>query len=71
MAADNVLHIPQHFEYFSSHAEAEAAERAYWLSRTPEERLAAAEKLRQAVYGHHPDSATVSPVFEFVKPGGR
>jgi hypothetical protein len=71
MAADNTLQIPQQFEYFSSHAEAGAAERAYWFSRTPRERLAAAEKLRQAVYGYDPDSAIVSPVFEYAEPRGR
>ena len=70
MAAIRETDIPQQFEYYASHIEAERAERAYWFSRTPSERLAAAEQLRQAVYGYDPDRAVISPVFESVEPGG-
>lgn len=40
------------FKVFSSIAEAEADERAYWHSRTPEERLRHVEFLRRLNYGH-------------------
>lgn len=36
---------------FSSHAEADAADKAYWLSRTPHERLRHMEILRRMNYG--------------------
>jgi hypothetical protein len=36
---------------FSSHAEADAADKAYWLSRTPHERLRHMEILRRINYG--------------------
>ena len=36
---------------FSSFAEADAADKAYWLSRTPHERLRCMETLRRMNYG--------------------
>jgi hypothetical protein len=39
------------FTVFSSFAEAEAADKAYWLSRTPHERLRHMEALRRMNYG--------------------
>lgn len=39
------------FAIFSSHAEADAADRAYWISRTPKERLQYMEMLRRMNYG--------------------
>jgi hypothetical protein len=39
-----------------SRQEAEREDRVFWHSKTPEERLAAAERLRQIAYGH--DAAT-------------
>ena len=56
------------FEYFESFAEAEAADRAHWLSRTPQERLAAAEQLRQIAYGYDATTARIQPIFEFIEP---
>ncbi len=35
----------------------ESDEKAYWLSKTPLERLAALELMRQLVYGYEPHSA--------------
>ena len=37
---------------------------AYWLSRTPQERLAAVEFLRQMMYGYDPATARVERVLE-------
>ena len=56
------------FEYFESFAEAEAADRARWFSKTPQERLAAAEQLRQIAYGYDATTARIQEVFEFIEP---
>ena len=56
------------FEYFASFAEAEAADRAHWFSKSPQERLAAAEQLRQIAYGYDATTARIQEVFEFVEP---
>jgi len=40
--------------------EAERADREYWRSRTPDERLAALELSRQIVYGYDPTTRGVS-----------
>lgn len=37
---------------FSSFEEAEKADREYWLSRTPEERVSHTLRLRRMNYGH-------------------
>jgi hypothetical protein len=39
-------------------------EKAYWLSRTPCERLAAAELMRQVVYGYDPSTTRLQRVLE-------
>ena len=39
-------------------------ELAYWLSRPPEERLRAAEFIRQMVYGYDPTTVRLQRVFE-------
>jgi hypothetical protein len=48
----------------TSFAEAEAADRAYWRSRTPDERLEALELTRQIAYGYDPTARGLSRVFE-------
>ncbi len=45
----------------------EGGDKAYWLSRTPEERLEAAELMRQMNYGYDPATARLQRVFEIVK----
>lgn len=55
------------FTVFSSSAEVEAADRAYWHSRTPQERLAALELMRQKAYGYDPATARLQRVIEIVK----
>jgi len=44
-----------------------ASDKAYWLSRTPEERLNAAEKMRQMVYGYDRATSRLQRVFEIVE----
>jgi len=53
-------------ETASSFEEAERKDREYWWSRTPEERLAAAELMRQIVYNYDPSTARLQRVLEFV-----
>ena len=48
----------------TSFAEAEEADRKYWRSRTPEERLAALELSRQIAYGYDPTARGLSRFFE-------
>jgi hypothetical protein len=52
------------FKVFSSFQEADAADRAYWHSRTPEERLLALELMRQSAYGYDAATARLQRVFE-------
>ena len=40
----------------SSFSDAEKEDKAYWLSKTPQERLAALEKMRQINYDYDPVS---------------
>jgi hypothetical protein len=42
-------------------------EKAYWLSRTPYERLAAAEMMRQIVYGYDPSTTRLQRVLEIAQ----
>jgi hypothetical protein len=39
-------------------------EKAYWLSKTPTERLQAAELMRQIVYGYDPSTTRLQRVLE-------
>jgi len=55
------------FRVFSSFEEADAADRAYWHSRTPEERLLALELMRQSAYGYDPATARLQRVFEITE----
>ncbi|MEJ2647502.1 MAG: hypothetical protein P8016_03715 [Sedimentisphaerales bacterium] len=49
----------------------ESDEKAYWLSKTPEERLEAVELMRQIIYGYDPSTTRLQRVFEIAqrKPG--
>jgi hypothetical protein len=42
-------------------------EKVYWLSRTPYERLEAAELMRQIVYGYDPSTTRLQRVFEIAR----
>ncbi len=45
----------------------ESDEGKFWLSRSPIERLAALELLRQTAYGYEPNSIRLQRVFEVVE----
>lgn len=53
---------------YSSFEEADEDDRKYWQSRSPEERLAAIELMRQSAYGYD-DSTTPRPqrVLEIIR----
>ena len=40
---------------------------AYWLSKTPEERIAAIELTRQILYGYEPATARLQRVLEIIE----
>lgn len=42
-------------------------ERAFWFSKTPDERLRAAEFLRQSLYGYDPATLQLQRAFEIVE----
>jgi hypothetical protein len=48
-------------------AEAEKADRDYWRSRTPDERLEALELSRQITYGYDPTTRGLSRFFEVIE----
>jgi hypothetical protein len=56
---------------FLTRQEAAREDRAFWHSKTPEERLAAAEQLRQIAFGYDPLTARIQPVFVFTHLKGR
>jgi hypothetical protein len=45
----------------------ESDEKAYWLSRTPEERLEALEIMRQIVYGYDPTTTRFQRILEIAQ----
>ena len=45
----------------------ESDEKAYWLSKTPQERLEALEIMRQIVYGYDPATTRLQRVFAVVE----
>ena len=50
--------------------EAQDAEtRAYWLAKTPEERIAGLERLRMIHYGYDPTTARLQRVLRVLPPG--
>jgi hypothetical protein len=53
--------INESLEELSSH------DRVYWHSRTPQERLAALELMRQKTYGHDPATAKLQRVIEITQ----
>jgi hypothetical protein len=42
-------------------------DKEYWLSKTPDERMAALEFMRQVAYGYDPATARLQRVFEVVE----
>lgn len=52
------------FSVLSSFEEADAADKAYWHSKTPQERMAALELMRQINYGYDPTTERLQRVLE-------
>ncbi|CAM2011710.1 hypothetical protein [Acanthopleuribacter pedis] len=52
---------------FSVTALDENDEKAYWLQKTPQERMQALETMRQIAYGYDPTTARLQRFFEIVK----
>jgi hypothetical protein len=52
------------FSVLSSFEEADAADKAYWHSKTPQERLEALELMRQINYGYNPVTDRLQRVLE-------
>jgi hypothetical protein len=50
-----------------THAELKAADRAFWLDKTPLERLEALELMRQLNYGYDPLTDRVQRVFRILE----
>ncbi|OGU12488.1 MAG: hypothetical protein A2X61_02585 [Ignavibacteria bacterium GWB2_35_12] len=48
--------------------EAAEQDKAYWLSKTPQVRLAALEYMRQMLYGYDPDTARIQRILTVVEP---
>jgi hypothetical protein len=55
------------FQVFSSFEEADEADRRYWHSRSPDERLEAVELMRQSAYGYDPATSRLQRVLEFAQ----
>ncbi|MYC77401.1 hypothetical protein F4X10_16685 [Candidatus Poribacteria bacterium] len=55
------------FSVLSSFEEADAADKAYWHSKTPQERLEALELMRQINYGYNPTTERLQRVLEIVE----
>ena len=52
------------FSILSSFEEAAVADKAYWHSKTPQERMAALELMRQINYGYDPTTERLQRVLE-------
>ena len=58
--------IEKHVQWIALHAPANESD--YWLTRTPQERLAAIEQLREDYFSFHPDVPRRLPrVYAIVK----
>ena len=55
------------FSVMSSFEEADAADKAYWHSKTPQERMAALELMRQINYGYDPTTERLQRVLEIAE----
>ena len=52
------------FSVLCSFEEADAADKAYWHSKTPQERMEALELMRQINYGYDPTTERLQRVLE-------
>jgi len=65
------LEQPLDRDSFSVGSLDEARDRNYWRNRSPEDRLAALEFLRQVMYGYDPASDRIQKVLEVIELGER
>ncbi|MDE0019114.1 MAG: hypothetical protein OXU51_23235 [Candidatus Poribacteria bacterium] len=54
----------EEFSVLSSFEEADEADKAYWHSKSPQERMAALELMRQINYGYDPTTERIQRVLE-------
>ena len=57
----------EEFSVLSSFEEADAADKAYWHSKSPQERVEALELMRQINYGYDPTTERLQRVLEIVE----
>ncbi len=57
----------EEFSVLSSFQEADDADKAYWHSKTPQERMAALELMGQINYGYDPTTERLQRVLEVVE----
>ena len=57
----------EEFSVLSSFQEADEADKAYWHSKSPQERMAALELMRQINYGYDPTTERLQRVLEIVE----
>jgi hypothetical protein len=62
-------HIDRSQFKFTTFDEADADDVAYWMSKTPSERIEAIEYLRRWLYGEDQVDARLQRVFEFAELG--
>ena len=55
------------FSVMSSFEETDEVDKAYWHSKTPQERMAAFELMRQINYGYDPTTEQLQRVLEIAK----
>ena len=55
------------FSVLSSFEEADEVDKAYWHSKTPQERMAALELMRQINYGYDPTTERLQRVLEIAE----
>ncbi len=55
------------FSVVSSFEEADASDKEYWRTQSPQARLEALELMRQVAYGYDPLTARIERVLEVVK----
>jgi hypothetical protein len=68
MSIRNIKVERAEIKVFGSFAEADEADRQYWHSRTPDERLLALELMRQSAYGYeYSTSRRLQRVLEIIE----
>ncbi|MCG9134398.1 hypothetical protein J5I95_22265 [Candidatus Poribacteria bacterium] len=57
----------EEFSVLSSFEEADAADKAYWHAKSPQERMEALELMRQINYGYDPTTERLQRVLEIAE----